>query len=164
MEIWNGDACIWNSWSWRRMPSSIFTNTKTAVDIRRQNGQDINNNDINFFDREQPSISIRGAKLPWASCQIRKTAGCECTGNAGNVFPVTVGWWPRHASRHVRHARAVMHAGIANQHFPLKSVAGKTFPTFPAHAQPELYVSGKRPMQWSGIATAQQAPHHCLVS
>ena len=35
-------------------------------------------------------------------------------------------------------ARAVMHVGIANQRFPLKSVARKTFPTFPAHAQPAL--------------------------
>ena len=23
----------------------------------------------------------------WASCQIRKNAGCACAGNAGNVFP-----------------------------------------------------------------------------
>ena len=25
----------------------------------------------------------------WTSYQIRKTAGCACTGNAGNVFPIT---------------------------------------------------------------------------
>ena len=25
----------------------------------------------------------------WASCQIRKIAGCACAGNAGNVFPAT---------------------------------------------------------------------------
>ena len=25
--------------------------------------------------------------LPWASCQIRKIAGCACVGIAGNVFP-----------------------------------------------------------------------------
>ena len=24
-------------------------------------------------------------------CQIRKTAGCACTGNTGNVFPATTG-------------------------------------------------------------------------
>ena len=39
---------------------------------------------------------------------------CACAGNAGNVFPVTTGKRSRHASRHVRHARALMHAGIAN--------------------------------------------------
>ena len=27
----------------------------------------------------------------WASCQIRKIAGCSCAGNAGNVFPATAG-------------------------------------------------------------------------
>ena len=36
------------------------------------------------------------------------------------------------------HARAVVHAGIANPRFPLKAVAGKTFPAFPAHAKPTI--------------------------
>ena len=44
----------------------------------------------------------------------------------------------RHASRHIRDARAVMHAGITNWWFPLKSVAGKSFPAFPAHTQPAI--------------------------
>ena len=57
--------------------------------------------------------------------------GCACAGNAGNVFPVTAGKRSRHASRHVRHARAVMHAGIANQRFPLKSAAGENVPGIP---------------------------------
>ena len=39
---------------------------------------------------------------------------------------------------HVHGARAVMHAAIANCRFHLKSVAGKTFPAFPAHAQPAI--------------------------
>ena len=43
-----------------------------------------------------------------------QNCGCACAGNAGNVFPVTAGKRSRHASRHVRDARAVMHAGIAN--------------------------------------------------
>ena len=43
-----------------------------------------------------------------------QNCGCACAGNAGNVFPVTAGKRSRHASRHVRHARAVMHTGIAN--------------------------------------------------
>ena len=37
-----------------------------------------------------------------------------------------------------RHARAVMHAGIANYLFSLKSVSGKSFPTFLVHAQPAI--------------------------
>ena len=52
--------------------------------------------------------------LPWASCQIRKNCGCACAGNAGNVFPAVGDKRSRHASRHVRDARAVIHAGIAN--------------------------------------------------
>ena len=40
-----------------------------------------------------------------------QNCGCAC---AGNVFPVAACKRSRHASRHVRHARAVMHAGIAN--------------------------------------------------
>ena len=27
----------------------------------------------------------------WTSCQIRKSAGCACVGNAGNIFPATAG-------------------------------------------------------------------------
>ena len=50
----------------------------------------------------------------WASFQIRKTTGCACAGNAGNVFPATACKRSRHASRHVCNARAVMHAWIAN--------------------------------------------------
>ena len=57
--------------------------------------------------------------------------GCACAGNAGNVFPVTAGKRSRHASRHVRDARAVMHAGIANQRFPLKSAVGENVPGIP---------------------------------
>ena len=40
---------------------------------------------------------------------------------------------------HHGNARAVMHAGIVNWRFPLKLVAGKTFPAFPAHAQPAIW-------------------------
>ena len=60
-----------------------------------------------------------------------QNCGCACAGNAGNVFPVTAGKRSRHASRHVRHARAVMHAGIANYRFPLKSAAGENVPGIP---------------------------------
>ena len=76
--------------------------------------------------------------MSWASYQIRKLRVAHVPGMPGTFPPAIAGWRSRHASRHVRDARAVMHAGIANYWFPLKSVAGKTFPTFPAHAQPTL--------------------------
>ena len=43
----------------------------------------------------------------------------------------------------VRDVRAVMHAGITNQRFPLKSLVGKTFP---ASTDTQFDVSGKRSM------------------
>ena len=60
-----------------------------------------------------------------------KFAGCACAGNAGNVFPASDGQRSRHASRHVRYARAVMHAGVANQRFSLKSGGGENVPGIP---------------------------------
>ena len=52
--------------------------------------------------------------LPLLTPRGKKNCGCACAGNTGNVFPATVGKRSRHASRHVRDARAVMHTGIAN--------------------------------------------------
>ena len=51
---------------------------------------------------------------PWASCQIRKIADAHAPGVSGTFSPATAGKRSRHASRHVRHARAVMHAGVDN--------------------------------------------------
>ena len=54
-------------------------------------------------------------------------------GTAGTFSPP-----PRISDPDMRHARAVIHAGIANYWFPLKSMAWKPFPAFPAHAQPVI--------------------------
>ena len=54
-------------------------------------------------------------------------------------MPGTFSLPPRVSDPDMRDARAVMHAGIANKRFPLKSVAGKTFPEFPVHAQPAIF-------------------------
>ena len=61
-----------------------------------------------------------------------ENCGCACAGNAGNVFPATGGKRSRHASRHVRDARAVVHGGIANSRFPLESAARENVPGIPA--------------------------------
>ena len=42
------------------------------------------------------------------NCGLRMRRECQ------ERFPATAGRRHRHASRHVRHARVVMHAGIAN--------------------------------------------------
>ena len=61
--------------------------------------------------------------------------GCAC---AGNIFPATAGKQSRHASRHVRDARAVMHTGIANSRFPLNSAAGGNVPSIPGALKSKL--------------------------
>ena len=93
--------------------------------------------------------------LPWASYQIRKIAGCECAGNAGNDFSTTdfkgnpklaIPAW--HVSRHVRGARAVMHVGIANSRW-----RGKRFRHSRRINNSQIYVSGKKPIS---------AMHYCI--
>ena len=69
--------------------------------------------------------------LPMALLPDTQNCGWACAENAGNIFPATAGKRSRHASRHVRDARAVMHAGIANQRFHLKSVGGENVPVIP---------------------------------
>ena len=71
------------------------------------------------------------ASLAWASCQIRKIAGAHAPGMPGTFSPFTAGKRSRHASRHVRHARAVMHVGIVNKPFLLKSAVGENVPGIP---------------------------------
>ena len=84
--------------------------------------------------------------MAWASYQIRKIAGCACTGNAGNILP-----------RHRFQKKPLvsdpgMHHGTCVTHVPwcmsgsLTCGDGETFPAFPAHAHPQFCVSGKRPM------------------
>ena len=71
---------------------------------------------------------------PWASYasyQIRKIAGCSCAENAQNAFPANAGWRSRHASRHVRDARTVMHAGIANLRIHFEVGGGEKVPGIP---------------------------------
>ena len=83
---------------------------------------------------------------PLASYQICKIAGCACAGNAGNVYPAptskeTASWRSRHASQHVRRARAVMHVGIAKSRW-----RGKRFRHSLRMRSLQFYVSGKRPI------------------
>ena len=69
--------------------------------------------------------------VPWASCQIRKIAGAHAPGMPGTFSLSPHVSDPDMQSRHVRDARAVMHAGIANKRFSLKSAAGGNVPGIP---------------------------------
>ena len=74
----------------------------------------------------------------WASCQLRKIAVCTCTGNDGNVYFATAG--KRIPACITARASHVMHAVIANYGLVLKSVAGKKFRAFLAHAQSAMLI------------------------
>ena len=69
----------------------------------------------------------------------------------GTFFPPliskeTANYRSRHASRHVRHARAVMHVGITSP-----QLRGKRSRHSRRMRHPQLYVSGKRPIMVSAI-------------
>ena len=98
--------------------------------------------------------SFHTITIVWASYPIRKIAGCACAGNAGNIFPATDFKGnrllaSRHASRHARHARAVMHVGIANPRW-----WGKRSRQSRRMRNPQFYVSGKRPIGCSHSSIA----------
>ena len=107
---------------------------------------------------ETPLFWNPAQTVAWASYQIRKIAGCACAGNAGNVSP------RRRLQRKTLVSDPVMHHGTCVTHVPwcmsgsLTSCGGETFPAFPAHAHPQFYVSGKRPIpradfQWVEVNT-----------
>ena len=91
--------------------------------------------------------------ISWASYQICKIAGYACAENAGNVFP------RRRLQRKLLISDPGLHHGTCVTHVPITArarrtcrdacrdrepaVAGKTFP---AHAQPAVLRSGKRPI------------------
>ena len=78
---------------------------------------DINRHrDNHAYTLRAPQMSLVDGVSTWASYQIRTIAGCACARNAGNCFPRhrLQRMRCRHASRHVRHARAVMHVGMAD--------------------------------------------------
>ena len=85
--------------------------------------------------------STNSGIIALASCQIRKIAYCTCAGNAGNVFP------RRRLQRKPLVNDPDMHHGTCRDACRYRLPAGKTFRAFLAHAHPQFYVSGKRPME-----------------
>ena len=80
--------------------------------------------------------------LLWASCQLRKIAGCACAENAGNVFPPP---WVSDPDRH--HGTCVMRMpGSLTSGFILSRWRGKCSRHYRRMRNPQYYVSGKRPM------------------
>ena len=78
---------------------------------------------------------------PWASYQIRKIACAHAPGMLSQP--------PQVSDPDMHHGTCVTHMpwcmpGISS--FFWSQWRGKTFPAFPAHAQPAIYISGKRHM------------------
>ena len=66
----------------------------------------------------------------------------------------TACYWSRHASRHVRDARGVMHVGIADPRWREKRSQ------YSRHMRnPQFYVYDKRPMDWSSCVTWDSGDH-----
>ena len=81
-----------------------------------------------------------------ASCQIRTIAGAHALGMAGKFSPP-----PRVSDPDMHHGPCMTHVpwcmpGSLTSCFFWSRRWVKTFPAFPAHVQPAIYVSGKRPM------------------
>ena len=93
---------------------------------------------------------IPDVTIPWASCQIRKIPGAHAPG-----MPRRFSQLPQVSDPDMHHGTCVTHvpwcmSGSLTSGFLWNRRRGKTFPAFPAHAQPAIfYVSGKRPMIWS---------------
>ena len=101
---------------------------------------------INIYIVSQHYLTDSLPAAPWTSYQIRKLPVAHAPGMPGTFSPPptskqTASYRSRHASRHVRHARAVMHVGIANPWW-----WGKR----PRHSRrmrnPQFCLSGKRPI------------------
>ena len=82
---------------------------------------------------------IYSARIEWTSFQIRNIVGCVYARNAGNVFPT-----PRVSDPDMHHGTWVTHVPWC---MPGSLTSGslwshwwwKTFPAFPAHAQPAIF-------------------------
>ena len=92
----------------------------------------------------------------WVSCQIRKIAGCACSGNAGIGFPATGSKENRFlaiptciTTRASRTCRDACH-----DRYP--AVAEETFPAFRAQALPAILRTWQE-------AHAQTSSKHCLI-
>ena len=81
---------------------------------------------------------IRIAVEAWASCQIRKIAGAHAPGMPGTFSPS-----PQVSDPDMHHGTCVTHVpwcmpGSLTSSFLWNRRRGKTFPAFPAHAQPAI--------------------------
>ena len=92
--------------------------------------------DIVWIKSQICILSMRS--FPWASCQIRKFAGAHAPGMPGTFSPS-----PQVSDPDMHHGTCVTHVpwcmpGSLTSGFLWNRRRGKTFPAFPAHAQPAI--------------------------
>ena len=83
-------------------------------------------------------LSLCFTQCQWASCQIRKIAGAHAPGMPGTFSP-----YPQVSDPDMHHGTCVTHVpwcmpGSLISGFLWNRRRGKTFPAFPAHAQPAI--------------------------
>ena len=86
----------------------------------------------------QMGSCMLGGFTAWASCQIRKIAGAHAPGMPGTFSPS-----PQVSDPDMHHGTCVTHVpwcmpGSLTSSFLWNRRRGKTFPAFPAHAQPAI--------------------------
>ena len=113
--------------------------TKTVRNLQRiPLFHDLNLNNGYSLDRVINQECHRYAMMPWTSCQIREIASAHAPGMPGTFSPS-----PQVSDPDMHHGTCVTHVpwcmpGSLTSGFIWNRRRGKTFPAFPAHAQPAI--------------------------
>ena len=91
-----------------------------------------------IITRGNATLVLQANFRQWTSCQIHKIAGAHARGMLGTFSPS-----PQVSDPDMHHGTCVTHVpwcmpGSLNSGFLWKRRRGKTFPAFPAHAQPAI--------------------------
>ena len=91
-----------------------------------------------LYNLHTKALISNDVKMQWASCQIRKIAGAHAPGMPGTFSPS-----PQVSDPDMHHGTCVTHVpwcmpGSLTSGFLWNRRRGKTFPAFPAHAQPAI--------------------------
>ena len=113
---------------------------KSLMYSKKNNGPRIDPCGTPYFIFSLPDLTLLYVKYckRWASCQIRKIAGAHAPGMPGTFSPS-----PHVSDPDMHHGTCMTHVpwcmpGSLTSGFILNRRRGKTFPAFPAHAQPAI--------------------------
>ena len=98
-----------------------------------------------YIVKSSPNMTfyaVHGPLTRYVKVRIAHAPGMQGTFSPPSTLKESASKQSRQASRHVRHARAVMYVGIANPQW-----RGKRSRHSQRMRRPQLYVSGKRPIE-----------------